>query len=46
MVEDILHAQQLERQGDQEDIVGRIAALNDVKAAPQIDPPGVEELPK
>src|ERR1035438_1635187 len=46
MIEDVLHPKQFERQSNQENIVGRITALNDMKATPQEDPPGVEELPK
>jgi hypothetical protein len=46
MIEDVLHSQELERQGHQEDIVGRIATLNDLKSVSQVDPPTVEELPK
>src|ERR1035438_10270152 len=46
MIEYVLDPQQFERQGDQENIVGRITGLNDMKAAPQKDPPSVEKLPK
>src|SRR5271157_1645207 len=46
VIEDVLDPQQFERQSNQENIVGRIAALNDMKAAPQEDPASVEELPK
>src|SRR5208283_4076652 len=46
MIEDVLDPQQFERQSNQENIVGRITALNDMKAAPQEYPPSVEELPK
>src|SRR5271157_387262 len=46
VIEDVLDPQQFERQSNQENIVGRITALNDMKAAPQKDPPSVEKLPK
>src|SRR5579863_412095 len=46
VVEDVLNPEKLERQRDQENIVGRITPLNDMKAAPQKDPPGIPELPK
>src|SRR5664280_3823723 len=46
MVEEVLEPHQFEQQGDQENIVGRITSLNDMKTAPQEDPPSVEELPK
>jgi hypothetical protein len=41
MVENILNAQGFEWQSGQENIVWRIAALNDMKSVPQIDPPGI-----
>ncbi len=46
MVEDIFDAKKFERQGNQKNIVGGIATLNDLKTVPQINPPGVHELPK
>ena len=46
MIEDIFHAQEFEREGDQKNIVRRITALNHVETVPKINPPGVEELPK
>ena len=46
MVENVLNPQELERQRNQENVVGRIAALNDMKSASQIDPPRVQKLPK
>ena len=44
VVENIFHAQRFERQRYQEDVIRRIAALNDVKAAPEINPPGKYEF--
>jgi hypothetical protein len=46
MIEYVLHANEFERESDQENVVGRIAALNDVKTASQKDPPREKELPK
>src|SRR5215831_14273276 len=46
MVEDVLDAQEFERQDKQENIVGRITTLNDMKSTPQIDPPRVQKFPK
>src|ERR1035437_73838 len=46
MIEDVLDPEDFEEQGNQENIVRGIAALNHVKPSPQIDPPGEKELPK
>src|ERR1700689_1188731 len=46
MIEDVFDPEQFERQGDNKDVVRRIAALNDMKSVLQIDPPRVKELPK
>src|SRR5271157_3232092 len=46
VIEDVLDPQQFERQSNQENIVGWITTLNDMKAVPQVDPPSMEELPK
>src|SRR5262245_21075743 len=46
MIENILHAEKLEWQGHQEDIVRRIASLQDMEPVTQEDPPGIEELPE
>jgi len=46
MIEDVFDAQEFKRQRDQENVVGRIAALNDMESAPQKDPPGVQEFPE
>src|SRR5580704_1090037 len=45
MVENVFHAEQLKDQGHQEDIVRRIAGLNDMEAVPQENPPGINKLP-
>src|SRR5580704_8457071 len=46
MIKNVFDAQEFEREGYQENIVGGITALNDLKPVPKIDPPGVEELPE
>src|SRR5260370_9103538 len=46
MIENVFHSQESERQGNHENRVGGITALNDMNSAPQVDPPGVEKLPK
>jgi hypothetical protein len=46
MIEDILHSKQFEGEGDNENVIGRIAALNHMKSSPKIDPPSEKELPK
>src|ERR1700685_36286 len=46
MVEDVLDPEQLERQGHQKNIIGGIAALNDVKSTTEINPPGVHKFPE
>src|SRR5712664_273716 len=44
MIEDVFDAKEFERQSNEENGVRRIAALNDMKSVPQIDPPCIEEL--
>src|SRR5215469_11697520 len=46
MVEDVLDAKQLEWQSDKKIFVRRIAALNDVEPAFNINPPGIGNFPK
>ena len=46
MIEDVLNSKQLERQGYHENVIGRIATLDNMESAPQINPPSVESLPK
>src|SRR5579863_3217497 len=46
MVENILHSQKFERQGNQENIVWGIAAFDHMKTVPQINPAAVQKLPK
>src|SRR5579872_4977703 len=46
MIEDVLNPEQLERQCDQENIVWRVAPLNDMKSMPKVNPPRIPELPK
>src|ERR1700722_8742920 len=46
VIEDVFHPQQFEGQRNQENVVRGVAALNDLKAAPQINPPGKPELPE
>src|SRR6516162_6924920 len=46
MIENILDPKESERQGNQENTIRRIAALNDLKSAPQKDPPRVPKFPK
>src|ERR1700683_398082 len=46
MIENVFDPEQLEGQRHQKNIVGRIAALNDVKSAPEINPPRVHKLPE
>ena len=46
MVEDVFDAEELEWESDEENIVGRIAALKDVEAAAEENPPREQELPK
>jgi hypothetical protein len=43
-IEDILDAQKLEGQGDEENVVRGVAALDDIETPPKVDPPGVEEF--
>jgi len=46
MIKDKLDPKEFEPQSDQENIAGRITALNHMKPVPQVDPPGVPKLPK
>jgi hypothetical protein len=46
MVENVLHSKEFEWKRNQNDVVGRIAPLDDIKAVPQEDPQRIEELPK
>jgi hypothetical protein len=46
LVENVFHSQEFERQGNQENSVGGVAALQDMNPAPQVNPPRVEKLPK
>jgi hypothetical protein len=46
MIEHVLNPKKSERQSDQENVVGRVTALNHVKTSPQIYPPGKKELPE
>src|SRR5262252_6847690 len=46
MIENIFHPEEFEWQGHQEDIVRRIASLQDVEPVPKEDPPGIEEFPE
>src|SRR4030095_7516325 len=46
MIKNVLNAKKFKWQGNQDNIVGGITALNDMKSASQIDPPRVQELPK
>jgi hypothetical protein len=46
VVEDVFDPQQLERKGDQKNVIGRIAALDNMKAAPPVNPPCIQEFPK
>src|SRR6516164_586036 len=46
MIKDVSDSQQFERQGNQEDQIRRIAALNHMESAPQKDPPRIPKLPK
>ena len=44
MIEDVLHAEDFERQSDEENVVRRVAPLDYVKASAQKNPRGVKEL--
>ena len=46
VIKNVFNAEQFEWQGNEENIVRRIAALNDMESVSQINPPRVEELPK
>ena len=46
MIEYELDSQELKWQRHQENIVGGITRLNDIKSVSQIDPPGVKKFPK
>src|SRR5579872_234184 len=46
MIENVLDAEQLKRQRDQEDIVRRIAALDHMKAMSHVDPRRIQKLPE
>src|ERR1700730_18410578 len=46
MIEDLLNLKQLEGQRHQKNFIGWIAALNDVKSAAEINPPGIHKLPE
>ena len=46
VVEDIFHAEKFEGEGNHENIVGRIAALDHMETAAQENPPCIEKFPK
>src|SRR5579859_5760052 len=46
MIEDVPHSKQPEGEGDQKNIVRRIASLDDLEASRQKDPPREQELPE
>src|SRR6266851_3401859 len=46
MIENVLNPEEFERQGNHENVVRGIAALNDMKSTSPIDSPCVEKLPK
>jgi|SRR5580704_14659162 hypothetical protein len=46
MVEDIFDPKQLERQGDEKNVIGGIAALNHAKPSTQENPEGIYKFPQ
>ena len=46
MIKDVFNPQKLKQERNKENIVWRVATLNDVESAAQIDPPRVDKLPK
>src|SRR4029077_4055702 len=46
MIKDVFDPQEFKGQGNQKNVVGRIAALNYMKATPEKYPPRVEKFPK
>jgi hypothetical protein len=46
MVENVLNPKEFKRQGNQKNVIGRIAALYDFESATHEDPQRVEKLPE
>ena len=46
VVENIFDSEDLERERNQENVVRRVAALNNIEATPEIDEPRIEKFPE
>src|SRR5215813_2208052 len=46
MIENVLHTEDFEGQGHHENVVRRIASLQNVEPVAKEDPPGIEEFPE
>jgi hypothetical protein len=46
VIEDVRDSQDLKWQSNQENVIRRVAPLDDMEPVAQIDPPGVYKLPK